>query len=97
MDYSDIVALLVFEHQIHIMNLFTRIGWETRYALYHRATNNGQDATSPGNPSDPKGEDLRDGIQELVDYMLFFNEARWPIRSAAQFLQLLSLADTRFV
>jgi hypothetical protein len=34
---------------------------------------------------------------ELVDYMLFFNEARWPIRSAAQFLQLLSLADTRFV
>ena len=28
--YSDIVALLVFEHQMHVMNLFTRVGWEAR-------------------------------------------------------------------
>jgi hypothetical protein len=28
--YSDIVALLVIEHQAHMMNLITRIGWETR-------------------------------------------------------------------
>jgi hypothetical protein len=26
--YSDVVALLVFEHQMHVMNLFTRAGWE---------------------------------------------------------------------
>jgi hypothetical protein len=30
--YSDIVALLVFEHQMHMMNLLTRIGWEYRAA-----------------------------------------------------------------
>ena len=28
--YSDIVALLVIEHQAHMMNLITRIGWEAR-------------------------------------------------------------------
>jgi len=30
--YSDIVALLVFEHQMHAINLFTRVGWEFRAA-----------------------------------------------------------------
>ncbi len=28
--YSDIVSLLVIEHQAHMMNLITRIGWESR-------------------------------------------------------------------
>jgi hypothetical protein len=30
--YSDIVALLVFNHQMRLMNLFTRAGWEVRLA-----------------------------------------------------------------
>jgi len=29
--YSDIVALMVFDHQMHMTNLLTRVGWETRY------------------------------------------------------------------
>ena len=28
--YSDVVALLVLEHQSHVMNLITRAGWESR-------------------------------------------------------------------
>lgn len=28
--YSDVVALMVFEHQMHAMNLLTRTGWEVR-------------------------------------------------------------------
>lgn len=28
--YSDVVALMVFEHQMHMMNLLTRAGWEAR-------------------------------------------------------------------
>jgi hypothetical protein len=28
--YSDVVALAVFEHQMHMMNLITHIGWEAR-------------------------------------------------------------------
>jgi hypothetical protein len=31
--HSDIVALLVFEHQMRMMNLLTRMGWETRVAV----------------------------------------------------------------
>jgi hypothetical protein len=30
--YSDVVALLVFEHQMHMMNLLTRAGWDARAA-----------------------------------------------------------------
>ncbi len=32
--YSDVVALLVFNHQLRMMNLLTRVGWEAR-ALAH--------------------------------------------------------------
>lgn len=28
--HSDIVALMVFQHQMHMMNLITRVGWEAR-------------------------------------------------------------------
>ena len=28
--YSDIVALMVLEHQSHVLNLITRVGWEAR-------------------------------------------------------------------
>jgi len=32
--YSDIVALLVFNHQVRMINLITRLGWEARVAAY---------------------------------------------------------------
>jgi hypothetical protein len=41
--YSDIVALMVFEHQMRAINLLTRAGWEARYAAY-RKTAPGPDA-----------------------------------------------------
>jgi len=58
---SDISALMVFEHQMHMINLITRIGWESRIAAH-----DGHFDTSTGS--------LRDAIGELVDYMLFVNE-----------------------
>jgi hypothetical protein len=59
--HSDIAALMVFQHQVHMTNLVTRIGWEARLAAYdHRI-----DLTR--NP-------LRDVITELVDYALFVDE-----------------------
>ena len=57
--YSDVVALLVFEHQMHMVNLFTRIGWEIRAA------------DSPA----VRAAVLRDGAAEIADYMLFIDEA----------------------
>lgn len=32
------VALMVFEHQMHMVNLFTRADWEVRFALYLERT-----------------------------------------------------------
>jgi hypothetical protein len=34
--YSDIVALMVFEHQMRAINLITRAGWEARCAAYRK-------------------------------------------------------------
>lgn len=58
--FSDIVALMVFEHQVRMMNLITRAGWESRIALVE-----GHSLTARA----------RAAVNELVDYMLFVDEA----------------------
>jgi hypothetical protein len=58
--HSDAVALLVFNHQVHLMNLLTRAGWEARIAEHDGA---------------PRGERLRATVFELVDYLVFVDEA----------------------
>ncbi len=59
---SDIVALMVLEHQTRMTNLIVRVGWETRVA-----------------ERDGKMAEARDrleaGIEELVAYMVFAEEA----------------------
>ena len=61
--HSDAVALLVFNHQLRMMNLLTRIGWEAR-TLAHTGR------------SEAASVSLRDLAIETVDYMLFVDEAR---------------------
>jgi hypothetical protein len=56
---SDVVALMVLEHQARMSSLITRIGWEARL---------GTEA----------GRSLRDAAEELVDYLLFVDEAALP-------------------
>jgi hypothetical protein len=58
---SDIVALMVFQHQVRMTNLITRIGWEARLAAYDRRL-------------DLTNGPLHDGILELVDALLFVRE-----------------------
>jgi hypothetical protein len=59
---SDIVALMVFEHQMHAANLLVRVGWDARVAQY-------------AGTLDASAAPLRAGIDELVDYFLFVDEA----------------------
>jgi len=61
--HSDVVALLVFDHQLRMMNLLTRIGWQAR-TLAHDGQS--EAAIVSG---------LRDIAIETVDYMLFVDEA----------------------
>jgi hypothetical protein len=58
--YSDIVALMVFEHQVRMMNLLIRAGWEARIAL---AENHGLTERAVG------------ALRELADGLLFTGEA----------------------
>ena len=69
--HSDIVALLVLEHQAHMTNLITRIGWEARRILFR------QQMSGAGGAVDDTGfgELLQDAATELVDYLLFVYEA----------------------
>jgi hypothetical protein len=61
--HSDVVALLVFDHQLRMMNLLTRIGWQAR-TLAHDGRSEAAILTG-----------LRDVATETVDYMLFVDEA----------------------
>lgn len=66
---SDIVALMTLEHQTHLSNLLTRIGWETRVAV-------AEDDMKEFGPR------LDAVVDELVSYMLFADEA--PIKEPIQ-------------
>jgi hypothetical protein len=59
--FSDVVPLLVLAHQTHMTNLMTRMGWESRVT-----------ERTPGQASVSR---VQDAARELVDYMLFINEA----------------------
>ena len=59
-EHSDIVALMVVEHQIHVQNQLTRLNWEARTLLAGQAE-----------PSQ-----IAALVEPLVSAMLFVNEAR---------------------
>jgi len=63
---SDIAALLVFDHQMHAINLLTRLNWESRVA-----SGNGHAGVSEGT--------VRRLVDELADYLLFAGEAGLPV------------------
>ena len=83
--YSDLVALLVLEHRTHMTNLLVRMGWETRVADY--------DAERAGRPGvGQAAAQIHDTAVELVDYLLFVDEAQLPpgIRSTSGFADWFS-------
>jgi hypothetical protein len=65
--YSDVAALMVFEHQMQMLNLLTRLGWETRVAQ-----NEGRLRAD--------GKAIQDIVNQTADYMLFIDEAPIPSR-----------------
>jgi len=79
--YSDIVALMVFEHQAHMTNLLTYINWESRVA----------EADRRGNAT------VREAARDLVDYMLFVDEAplAGQIEGTSGFTQMFSAEGPR--
>lgn len=68
--YSDLVALLVLEHRNHMTNLLVRLGWQARVEDRPGA------AGRPSRGGD--GPTLEDTVAEVVDYLLFVDEAPLP-------------------
>jgi hypothetical protein len=64
---SDIAALMLFDHQMHAVNLLTRLNWETRVAVHE------------GRVDFARG-DLASLAQEVADYFLFVDEVPPPAR-----------------
>lgn len=74
--HSDIVSLMVLEHQTRMTNLITRVGWEARVGDVTR---------------------VRDAAGDLVDYMLFVDEApiTTPITGTSGFTEKFSAMGPR--
>jgi len=70
---SDIAALLALSHQIHMANLLTRAAWDAR-AMDPALHPDAAAATSP----EALAAFMRSIAQEVVDYMLFVDEAPLP-------------------
>lgn len=62
---SDLASLLVFDHQMHAINLLTRLGWESRVAIAEGRLDVSQGV-------------LRPHIDALADYLLFVGEEPPP-------------------
>jgi hypothetical protein len=94
--HSDIVALMVFEHQMHMMNLLTRIGWEARVADFRRGKPADQLRAAGDDPSDTPVP-LDAAAREVVDYMLFVDEApiASPIRGSSGFAERFAAEGPR--
>jgi hypothetical protein len=77
--HSDIVALMTLEHQTQMENLITRVGWETRLALYENS------AVDIGHIS--VGFHIDEAVEDLLKYMLFSGETKLtaPIEGTSGF------------
>jgi hypothetical protein len=73
--YSDAVAHLVFDHQLVMMNVLTRVGWEFRVALAES-----RDLAT-----------LARTIDDAVEYLLFAGEVKLePVRGTSGFAEAFS-------
>jgi hypothetical protein len=79
--YSDVAALMVFEHQAHMTNLLTYMAWEGRVA-----------ASDPKAP-----DTLPAIARAVVDYMLFVDEAPFPgtIEGTSGFAEMFAAQGPR--
>ncbi|MCM8532525.1 MAG: hypothetical protein NE330_15275 [Lentisphaeraceae bacterium] len=69
---SDIVALMVMEHQVHMTNLITRVGYRSRIALHKE----GLDEYDNENISENGLSEIQRQVTPTVDYLLFVDEAK---------------------
>lgn len=85
--HSDIVALMVFEHQAGMLNRLARANLETRMALHYQRELNKALGQPLDEPSESAQSRIRSAADDVVSYMLFSGETRLtdPIVGTSQF------------
>jgi hypothetical protein len=87
--HSDIVALMVLEHQTEMHNLIARANFQTQMALHDEAALNKEIGRAPDYRSETTTRRIKSACDALVRYMLFANEAPLgdPIQGTSAFAQ----------
>jgi hypothetical protein len=76
--HSDIVSLMVLEHQTRMTNLLIRVNYEARMALHDQAAINKALGLPPDQLTDSTKSRIRNATDTLLEYMLFASEAPLP-------------------
>jgi hypothetical protein len=81
--YSDVVPQLVLAHQTNMTNLITRTGWEARLLA--------------AKPSTDASARVTEAARDLVDYLLFIDEAPLvgPVKSGSGFTEKFAQAGPK--
>jgi len=82
---SDLIALMTFEHQVRMVNLIARISRQAR------------EVEKTGNADGSATEALKTGIDEMLQYMLFVEEAplREPLQGVSSFASTFAARGPR--
>jgi hypothetical protein len=85
--HSDIVALMVLEHQVRMHNLLTRANWETRMAINQQEAMNRALGLPLGQLSDATHRRINGTVESMLKYMLFSEEAKLvePVKGTSGF------------
>lgn len=95
--HSDIVALMVLEHQVFVHNRITRAIFTTREALHYEAALNEALKNPPGTRLESTTRRIQNAGDRLVEALLFSGEAKIlePISGASGFAAEFSGAGPR--
>jgi hypothetical protein len=86
---SDLVALMVLEHQTQMHNLITRAAYETRQALFYQKTLNEALGRDAGFMSESTNNRINSAANQLLRYLLFRDEFKLtsPISGNPEFVR----------
>jgi hypothetical protein len=95
--HSDLVALMVLEHQTDMHNLITRAGYDTRRALRDGRVMNQLLRLPDDHLSDSTRQRIDHAGERLLKYLLFVDEAKLtsPLRGTSKFAEQFSTLGPR--
>lgn len=95
--HSDIVALMVLEHQTRMHNLITRANFDTRSALHYDEVMNKAMDRPKGHRSESALRRIDSAAEKLVGYMLFADEFQLTdkVKGSSKFAEEFSARGPR--